>query len=173
MKTVSTLVAAGAVALSVIASPSEAQSFDPTPTLQQVISAFQVCGPPQVFQAFSPQLFQAVFAQTGGSGCYRDIALAGAVVSAQVVDQRMFPVGPLYLIRVRHQTGAVADWFIGFNQFTSKIEFLNYQTAAVQTPTVGTGPTAPTSGPSPTPLPTPTPATGQGDGCDLYPAMCQ
>lgn len=171
--------------LATLAAPTgaNAQGFDPRPVLHSLISAFQNCGPPQAYQVLSPQLFQLIAAQTNGQGCYPQIRAAGPVQNMQVIDQRQFPIGPLYVVRVFHPNFAV-DWFIGFNQFTSRVEYLSFQAAQGQPPTVATGPTTPIGG-----QPSggggggqPPPSGGQppgggggsgGDGCDLYPAMCQ
>jgi len=154
--------------------PANAQGFDPRPALGQIISAFQNCGPPQAYQILSPTVFQAVAQQTGGTGCYAPIRAAGPVRSMQVVDQRQFPIGPLYVVRVTHPGGPV-DWFIGFNQFSGQVEYLTFQPAQTQQPTITTGPAPGAGGPTPTPEPTPRPAppSGTDEGCTLYPAMCQ
>lgn len=163
-----------------IAAPASAQPFDPRAPLLQLIQAFQYCGPSQSYQLLDAQLYQAVARQTGGRGCYADIAAAGPVLGAQIVDQREFPLGSLYVIRVIHQSGAVADWFIGFNRITTKVEYLTYQNTpqgtASKAPTVSSGPAPSSKGPSDPPSPSPAgPAQGSAstDGCDLYPAMCQ
>lgn len=159
-------------------SPAPAQQFDPRVPLGQLISAFQMCGPPQTYQMLSQQMFMLIAQQTGGQGCYAQIAQAGPVTSMAVLAQQPFPIGPLYIIRVRHQGGAVADWFIGFNQMNGKVESLTFQAAQEQRPTIETGPTPEGGGspaPGPKPQPTPQPdgdSTDGGDGCDLYPAMC-
>jgi hypothetical protein len=122
-------------------SPVTAQQFDPRPSLANIISAFQSCGPPQAYAVLAPYLFQVVAQQTGGAGCYSFIAAAGPVVRMEIIDSRMFPVGPLYIVRVTHSAGVVADWFIGFNQATGQIEYLSYQAATGNVrPTVETGP---------------------------------
>lgn len=161
-----------------------AQAFDPRQPLAILISAFQMCGPPQAYSLLAPQLFNGVYQQTGGTGCYGDIAGAGSVTNMQMLGAQDFPIGPLYLIRVTHQSGAVADWFIGFNRATGQVEFLRFQ--APQTsgppPSINTGPSAGGSGPSPAPVPMPAPVGTSGGGgsgggsgnagCELYPAMC-
>lgn len=163
-----------------------AQQFDPRMPLSQVISAFQVCGPPQVYQMLSPQLFMLVAQQTQGRGCYAQIAQAGPVTGMQVLAQQQFPTGPLFIVRVSHQAGNVVDWFIGFNQYNGKIESLTFQAAQAQPPTIPGGPT-PEGGGSPGGGTSTGGSTGGGtgagsggtgsgssggDGCDLYPAMC-
>lgn len=151
--------------------PAHAQ-FDPRPTLNNLIFGFQNCGPATAFQSLSPAVWQLVYMQTGGRGCYALVASLGAPQGMQIVDSRQFPIGPLYAVRVNHQAGS-ADWFIGFNQMTGKVEYLNFQPTqtGAAPPSTGTGPEPTASGPS-APPPS-TPSTGSGDGCDLYPAMCQ
>lgn len=158
-----------------LVTPGRAQP-DPRPILGQMISAFQNCGPPQVYQMLVPQLFQLIAAQTGGQGCYPAIRAAGPVKNMQLIGQQMFPVGPVYLIRVQHPTVAV-DWFMGINQFTNQIQFLSFQPAGAVMPSIATGPTptggggVPQSNPVPsTPPSTPTPPTVTN--CNLYPGMC-
>jgi hypothetical protein len=173
-------VAAAAVTL-VLSVPAQAQ-LDPRAPLGQLITAFQVCGPPQTYQMLSPQLFQLIYQQTGGTGCYQQIAAAGPIVNMQVIDQRQFPVGPVFAIRVTHQSGVQADWFMGINQFTQRIEYLNFQGvgASAPQPTVIQGPTQPqidTTQLEPPPVdrprPSPTPGPSNNPGCELYPVMCQ
>lgn len=161
----------------------QAQAFDPRQPLAILISAFQTCGPPQAYSMLAPQLFNGVYQQTGGTGCYQDIAGAGPVTGMQMLGAQDFPIGPLYLIRVSHQSGAVADWFIGFNRMTGQVEFLRYQPPQQSgpPPSISTGPSSGGSGPSPAPAPAPVPSGGggggggsgsSGEGCDLYPTMC-
>lgn len=150
-----------------------AQVFDPRPILSQLIQAFQMCGPPQVYQILSPQLFQIVAQQTQGTGCYQQISAAGPVQSMQVISQQQYPIGPIYVVRVNHP-GTTADWIIGFNQFTSKVEHLTFQAAQgapVNLPPIAPGPRR-TTPQTPSP-PTDKPPNTSGDGCDLFPAMCQ
>lgn len=154
-----------------------AQSFDPRAPLLQLIQAFQNCGPPQAYQILSPVLLQTVAIQTNGQGCYAQIRAAGAIMGAQILDQKTFPIGPLYVIRVTHQAGAV-DWFIGFNQFTNKVELLSFQRSVTATPSIQTGPSPTSTGPSQPTTSSPTdsgsaPPDDLGDGCKLYPAMCK
>lgn len=154
-----------------------AQAFDPRPALGQIIQAFQNCGPPPVYQMLSPQLFQIVAQQTGGSGCYAQIQQAGPITNMQVVSQQQYPVGPLFVVRVSHSSSITADWVIGFNQFTSKIEYLTFQAVPQNQPPVtipAPSPGGPTGGGGPPPSPpSGTPSTPSGDGCDMFPAMCQ
>jgi len=167
---------------SVLPTAASAQGFDPRVPLAQIVQAFQICGPPAVYQMLSPQLFQIVAAQTGGRGCYVDIAAAGAITGMQVIDQREFPVGPVYAIRVTHQSGASADWFVGFNRSTGRIEMLTYQNVFAQNPlpSVLNGPTNPLGGSTnpgnrqPIDPKPPAPDTSkQSQGCNLYPDMCK
>jgi hypothetical protein len=157
-----------------ICAPSQAQSLDPRGPLLQLIQAFQVCGPPQVFQMLSPSLYEQVVLQTSNTGCYPQIRQAGPVVDAQVIGQQNFPVGPVFMVRVAHQSGQM-DWFIGFNSFTGKVELLSYQPAANAT-SIESGPSSRSKGPSSTPRSPSPQSSGEGDsddGCKLYPAMCQ
>jgi hypothetical protein len=168
-----------ALTLLLFATPIHGQQSDPRAALGQIIQAFQLCGPPHVYQMLSPQMLQLVAQQTGGSGCYPAIRAAGPITHMQILQQQQYPTGPIYLIRVTHQSGPV-DWFIGFNQFTSQIEYLSFQPPQTGT-SIQTGPSPSAGGPGPvtSPLPTlPQPpgggvGGGQTDGCSLYPAMCQ
>src|SRR5262245_50993657 len=87
-------------------------------------------------------LFRSVYQQTGGTGCYPDIAKAGSITQMKVIDSGIFPAGPLFVVRVTHTARVVADWFIGFNQNTGQIGYLSYQAAAKKRPTVKAGPDA-------------------------------
>jgi hypothetical protein len=164
------------VLLFVVAGAPDARSqnftpqTDPRPVLSQLIQAFQNCGPPQVYQWLGLALFQTISAQTGNSGCYANIRSAGFVTNMAVTGVQMFPAGPVFSVRVNHQTGVVADWFIGFSNFTGKVEYLNYQAAV-------------NSGPAPTPqtvpsnrgeIPNPPSQDNrpQPGGCEKFPGMC-
>ncbi len=148
-------------------SGANAQS-DPRSILGALIGAFQTCGPSQVYQLLSPQLFNLIAQQTGGRGCYQGIAQAGPINSMQIVGSQIFPIGPLYVVRVQH-ANITADWFIGFNQITQRVEFLNFQ--AAQTGSQPPQPADPHP-PRPTGGPSPSPPAGTSDGCQKYPAMC-
>jgi hypothetical protein len=130
----------------------------------------------------SPQLFQLVAQQTNRTGCYQFMRAAGSVTNMQVVEQQQFPVGPMYAIRVTHQTGPV-DWYIGFNQFTNRVEALTFKAVSRTAPAPdidNPGLTSPRQGTrtggQPTPRTQPTTSNGDEDtedGCRLYPAMCR
>lgn len=152
-------------------SSAQASQFDPRLPLGQIISAFQVCGPPQVYQIFSPNLFQAVSMQTGGRGCYQAIANAGPVLRMNITEAAEFPIGPLYSILVEHQGGPVL-WFIGFNRLTQRVEYLNFQ--PVQSfngiPSIGSGlPNG--EGPSKDDQPI-AQSKNESNECTMYPVMC-
>lgn len=161
-----------------------AQAFDPRQPLAILISAFQNCGPPQSYSLLAPNLFGAVYQETSGTGCYSGIQGAGPITGMQMLGAQDFPIGPLYLIRVTHSSGAVADWFVGFNRNTGQVEYLRFQAPQTgQTPSITTGPSPTGSGPSPVPAPQPTGGgggtggggsggSGSGAGCELYPVMC-
>jgi hypothetical protein len=162
------------LALLAFSSSAWSQGFDPRVPLGELIQAFQNCGPPAAFQMLSPQLFELIAQQTGGRGCYPEIQAAGPIQGMEVIDQKMYPVGPVYVIRVTHSAGSV-DWFIGFNQSTGRVELLTFQPATSSQPTVEDGPQDDHKGGNPT---TPSEGGSQGgskssqSGCELYPAMC-
>lgn len=115
---------------------------DPTDILSQLISAFQNCGPPNVYQMLSPQLFQVIFVQTGGAGCYQAIAAAGPVTDMETTDVKELPAGPVFSVRVTHQNGQLVDWFIGLSNFSGRIEYLSFAAASQQSvkPSIAAGP---------------------------------
>lgn len=157
-----------ALSSGLLVTTAQAQQPDARQVLASIISAFQNCGPPQAFQWLGAQLYQTVFLQTGGTGCYPQIRQAGPISNIEIMSQQQFPAGPLYQLRVQHPSITV-DWFMGVSQFTGRIEYLNYQAAqGGPPPKIETGPN-PDGGPSPAPNPEP----GQkDDGCALYPSMC-
>lgn len=152
--------------------PAGAQQFDrntdPIPYLRQLISAFQVCGPPDVYQMLSPALFQVIAVQTGGMGCYPQIAAAGPIANMQRRDVQLLPAGPVFAVRVTHQNGAVADWFIGLSNWTGRVEYLTFVPAAANSasPTISAGPVRSdgSSGGSIPPPPPPQSQQQQGSG---------
>ncbi len=165
--------------------PARAQPvFDPRQPLAVLIQAFQQCVPSPAFQMLAPLLWNMIFQQTGGSGCYPQIRGAGLIMSMQVTDSRQLPLGPVYAIRVSHaggQTSAAGqvDWFIGFNQYNGKIEYLNFQNViADQTPSIAVGPSQQANIIAPNPQPTPAPAgeTAQQKAvrlaCANFASMC-
>jgi len=170
-----------------------AQQFDPRIALGQLIQAFQNCVASPAYLMMGPQLYQTVWLQTGGTGCYPTIRAAGPVQNMQVIEQQALPNGMVYAIRVVHAYGSSVDWFIGINQFTGKVDYLNFQTAQQALPSVSIGPvnggaipmpagSGATSGGSapaggdrvnlPPAQPPPKKPEGKGDGCDLFPSMC-
>lgn len=167
--------------------PTRAQSaFDPRQPLAVLIHAFQQCGPATSFQALAPPLWNLIYQQTNGSGCYPQIAGAGQIVGMQVIDGRQLPLGPIYAIRVTHSGGPTAaagsvDWFIGFNQYSGKIEYLNFQNVvANQNLSIATGPSPDANivvpDPRPTPKPEPSNETAEQKtmrlACANFPPMC-
>jgi hypothetical protein len=151
----------------------QAGGVDPRPPLAALIHAFQHCGPPQVYQMLGQQVFQAVEAQTQGRGCYPQLQQIGPVVGMQITGHQQFPVGPLFSVRVQHQSGVATDWFIGMNLYTNRVEYLTFQASqgGAPPPDIVTGPRpGPDGGGSPRPSPPPPGASD--DGCALYPAMC-
>jgi len=174
--------------------PAQAQNFDPRPALATLISGFQNCGPPSAFYGLSPYVWQFIYQQTGGSGCYAAIAAAGPVTRMDVTDTHELPLGPVYVIRVayagiaNYSAPMQADWFVGFNRATGSIEYLNFQAAGTgAAPTIEQGPDPSRSmggvvtepDPTPAPKPTPDPAPGRDSqsaalerACANFPLMC-
>lgn len=162
------------VAILMFSANAGAQGVDPRVPLRELIQAFQNCGPPVVYQMLSPELFHIIAAQTRGMGCYPQIRAAGQIENMTVLDERMFPNGPVYVIRVEHVAGAV-DWFIGFNRYTGKVALLTFQPATSTAPTVEAGPQSTQGGGNPAGQPQPAPGpqgSDKSNGCKLYPAMC-
>jgi hypothetical protein len=157
-----------------VAPSAQAQSFtqqtDPKPILYTLIQAFQNCGPPQAYQLLGVQLYQYISMQTGGSGCYVPIRDAGPVAGMEVTGVQNFPAGPVFSVRVSHQGGTTADWFIGLSNFTGRVEYLNYQAAQSNTPiTPQTLPNHRSDGGDNIPNPPPKTPT---KGCEMFPTMC-
>lgn len=107
---------------------------DPRPILGQLIQAFQTCSQPQVFQYLGVFVYQSVASQTNGTGCYPNIAAAGPVTNMQVINVNQLPVGPVFAVRVSHQSGTVADWYIGLSNVTNKVEYLTFVAANMNAP---------------------------------------
>jgi hypothetical protein len=148
------------------------QQTDPKPILYPLIQAFQNCGPPQAYQVLGVQLFQGIAAQTGGSGCYPAIRGAGPVTGMEVTGVQNFPAGPVFSVRVSHQGGTTADWFIGLSNVTGRVEYLNFQAAQSNTPiTPQTLPDQQSGNGGNIPN-TQTPKPTSNKGCDKFPGMC-
>lgn len=107
---------------------------DPRPILIALIGAFQTCGPPNIYQYLGAQLFQAIAMQTGGMGCYPGIAAAGPVSQMQVNNVVQLPAGPVFAVRVTHQSGIVADWYIGLSNLSGRVEYLTFVAASATAP---------------------------------------
>lgn len=154
------------------ATAAESKDIDPEDSLRNIITAFQRCGPPEAYQALSPSVFQAVAQQTGGSGCYAPIAAAGPIQDVELIEEREFPVGPLYVMRVTHQSGPPADWFIGFNNTTGKIEYLTFQAVVGgKSSSIAKGPD-PNSGGIAKPKVVKPPPPTTSEACKKFPVMC-
>ncbi|MGN7293301.1 hypothetical protein [Rhizobium sp. SAFR-030] len=150
---------------------------DPKPILRRLINAFRTCGPPHAYQILGPQLYQTIFMQTGGMGCYQQITAAGSVTNMQVEDVEQLPAGPIFTVRVTHQSGFLVDWFIGFSNYTGKVEYLTFVAAspASPAPTIQDGPTG-AAGTSPVGIPTNQTAVISGADSDCaakWGTMCQ
>jgi len=148
---------------------------DPRPVLGQLISAFQRCGPPIVFQYLGAQLFQTIAFQTGGSGCYPSIASAGQVINMQVINGNQLPAGPVFAVRVTHQSGIIADWYIGLSNYTGKVEYLNYVAASADTPLPDAheGPTNDDGGSAGEITQPDVKPANQSNDCKTYKTMCK
>jgi hypothetical protein len=155
-----------------------------TETLEELITAFQNCGPPQAYRVLSPNLWNIVRMQTNGLGCYQQIMAAGPIVETEVIARQDFPLGPLYIIRVYHPSVA-ADWFVGFNGQTSNVEYLTFQAANQNNePTIAAGPDraaglsnsrqreARPSSPVRTSEPADPDEAALREACRKYPGMC-
>jgi len=169
----------GALSISSLAlSDASAQQFgtntDPRPILGQIISAFQNCGPPQVYQMLGMQLYQVVWNQTMGRGCYQEIARAGPVSQMVVANNSMLPDGPVFAVRVTHSSGIVADWYIGLSNFTGRVEYLTFTGAGAAMPNASQGPVDNSGQPTgKIPEVVPPVVNTSVPECDLYKAMCQ
>lgn len=115
---------------------------DPRSVLSALIQAFQFCGPPQTYSLLGPVLYQTVWMQTGGRGCYQQIAALGPVRSLTILNRTNYPNGPIYTIRSDHQAGTFF-WQIGISLASQKVEYLS------------SGPLQPYFPPSPTAPSTP------------------
>ncbi len=162
-----------------IAYVAQAQQFtnntDPKPILGQLISAFQYCGPPQVYQYLGIQLYQTIAFQTNNTGCYANIAAAGPIASMQVINVNQLPAGPVFAVRVRHQSGIVADWYIGLSNYTGRVEYLTFVGASAGSalPDANVGPVnAQGTDISEIAQPNVTPVNQSSD-CKLYKTMCK
>lgn len=151
------------------------KNTDPTPILGQLISALQFCGPPQVYQYLGFQLFQTIALQTNNMGCYADIAAAGPVTNMHVINVNQLPAGPVFAVRVNHQSGIVADWYIGLSNYTGRIEYLTFVAANAGSPLpdAHVGPVdAQGTDISEIKQPDVTPANQSSD-CKVYKTMCK
>lgn len=102
---------------------AQASAPDPQPVLSTLIEAFQRCGPPQSYLLLGAAVYQTIWAQTGGLGCYQQIAAFGPVQSMTILNSVPYPAGPIYTIRTDHPAGPLF-WQIGISQFTQKVEHL-------------------------------------------------
>jgi hypothetical protein len=153
------------------------QQTDPKPILSALLQAFRNCGPPLVYQTLGVQLFQNIFMQTGGTGCYLVIQSAGPVVGMETTGVQNFPAGPVFSVRVSHQGGTKADWFIGLSNFSGKVEYLDFQTAQSTTPVTPQSLPQHQSGdggniPNPTPPGSTSANQVPTKGCEMFPSMC-
>ena len=77
----------------------------PEPLLGSLIAAFQNCGPPPAFQVLGPSIFQTIWMQTNGSGCYAAVQQLGQLRQIEVLQRGQLPAGPVYLMRSRYVNG--------------------------------------------------------------------
>lgn len=113
--------------LAIVPQPvAQAQGFninDPKQALALLIGAFQNCGPSQNFFIMGQLLYQTVYVQTGGTGCYPQLRNLGPVLNMQKLNKTPYPAGPIYTIRTDHQFGTLF-WQIAISEWTSKVEYL-------------------------------------------------
>lgn len=167
MKIAMTMAGTALCLLGASGSPAQAQFSDPRGYLGTLIQAFQNCGPSTAYQGLSPQVYQYIAMQTGGSGCYQAVKLLGQANKLTVENQVMMPVGPLYSVRVEHSGGMQSIWRIGFSQISGQVEYINFQPLQ---PIVGPEPLDPKP---PDPKPLPKPGRETLDGCVIYKVMCE
>jgi esterase/lipase superfamily enzyme len=153
------------------------QQTDPKPILYALIQAFQNCGPPQAYQILGVQLFQTIATQTGGIGCYAALQSAGPVTGMETTGVQNFLDGPVFSVRVSHQGGTKADWFIGLSNLSGKVEYLNFQAAQSTTPVTPQSLPQHQSAdggniPNPTPSGSTSPNQPPTQGCKMFPSMC-
>jgi hypothetical protein len=172
-------------------------------TLMQLISAFQNCGPPQTYFLLGNFVYQTVYQQTGGTGCYPTLQLLGSLLAVRKISCIQFPAGPVTTFEATHQNGRVV-WQIGISKVTDHVEWLSFQmggvgvadeddssapctdyTAALSaaseaipntttSPSVNPNPNpSPSPGPSPNPNQTPGQPVDPQQGCVVYPEMCR
>ncbi|WCS23897.1 hypothetical protein LOK46_22510 [Methylobacterium sp. NMS14P] len=160
---IATVIAGMAVCLLGVSwSPAQAQFSDPRGYLGTLIQAFQNCGPSTAYQGLSPQVYQYIAMQTGGSGCYQAVQMLGQVNKLTVENQIMMPVGPLYSVRAEHASGTQSIWQIGFSRISGQVEYINFQPAQTS------------QGPKqPDPKTLPKPGRETLDGCVIYKVMCE
>jgi hypothetical protein len=115
---------AGAVTLPAPAVPgawvAAAAGFDPRPVLSGLIYAFQNCGPAQAYLVLAPDVYNTIYAQTSGMGCYAPIQAAGPVRSIDLVSAYDSPLGPMYRVRVSHDF-LQSDWILAFDKGYSRV----------------------------------------------------
>jgi hypothetical protein len=96
---------------------------NPQPILASLIAAFQNCGPMQTYLLLGQLLYQSVYNQTGGMGCYPQVRAYGPVQSMHVLNRVTYPAGPIYTIRSDHPAGSLY-WQIGLSTWTNRVEYL-------------------------------------------------
>jgi hypothetical protein len=104
-------------------SMGSAARFDPRPVLSGLIFAFQNCGPAQAYLVLAPDVYNAIYAQTSGMGCYVPIRAAGPVLSMEPVSAYDSPLGPMYRVRVTHAQ-LQSDWIMAFDPGFSVVTLL-------------------------------------------------
>lgn len=148
-----------------VASPLAAQqhtSSQKKAILRQLINAFQVCGPPSVYQILGQAVFQAVAMQTQNTGCYPQLRILGPVQNISQTGSQEYPAGPVDEFEVQQQNGT-SYWQMGISDTTGKVEWLTVNSQKV--------PLQPFPKPDPV---EPGKPKKQDDpvGCQIYPQMC-
>lgn len=154
----------------IVPSIAKAQ-VDPKITLQGLIQQLSTGTPNPTW--YSPQLWAAIAAQTGGTGYYYQLAAAGPPGTITVSEQMVMPQGVLYKMRSKHSSGLTVEWLLGLNTFTNRIEYLNSNPVSGVTTAPGPFPDPdPVGKPKPNPDDDKTTIPPKDDACTKFPGLC-
>ena len=140
---------------------------DPGQVLRELIATFQNCGPTQNYLLLGQAVYQTVYFQTRGTGCYPQLQMMGRLTHIKKLSSFQLPAGPVTTYETDHENGS-GTWQIGISRLTQHVEWLAFQ------PTLR--PIQPGKAAPPRPPPSPPPVNkvvnDPAQGCVMYPVMC-
>ncbi len=165
----------GACAFLIAQPLATAQEVQLDVMLRTLITRFQQCGSSPSDAMLGVGLYQTIFVQTNGIGCYSLVIGLGPVLRLDETSRSQLPAGPVASFTATH-SAAKSYWQIGYSRYTGKVELLMTSVSGPFPPIPGDQPPQTLASPPPArpsgPAEKPT-AVDRDQACLVYPDMCR